>query len=43
MVFWVPESFLILSPDSLDAGTPPLSDGVALSMGETELRDWLGR
>lgn len=43
MIFWVPESLLILSADSLVAGTRPLSDGVALSMRETELQDWLGR
>lgn len=43
MVFWVPESLIILSPDVLAAGTWPLSDGVAIPMGKTELQDRLGR
>lgn len=43
MVFWVPKMLPILSPHLLDASTQPLSDGVALSLRNTELQDRLGR
>lgn len=39
MVFWASEILSIISPDPWDAGAQPLSDGVALPVGKTELQD----